>query len=253
MDNASLTNAIKVLSSDNDRKFCRRVYKTESSTYANRLRAMEFAGAQKVMDAGCGFGQWSFELARLNDHVFAFDLSPVRIELCQTLSNEVFPEIRNIDFQIGDLESIPGPDDSFDAVFSYSCIFLADYKKCLREFHRVLKPGGRLYFNTNDLGWYLYNLIDNHNPATDYSPRENAIHAIQNTLSYTGTGALTPGHHLIMPYEDTRRELTDMGFKIIQGGADASINLGAPCELVSFYPEFQHGIRSVYEILCEKI
>jgi SAM-dependent methyltransferase len=46
-------------------------------------------------------------------------------------------------------ESVPLPDKSFDVVFCQLGLqFIADRAAAVREIHRVLKPGGRLYINT---------------------------------------------------------------------------------------------------------
>ena len=54
---------------------------------------------------------------------------------------------------------LPFPDASFDACFAILVFHhLEDYKKGIREAHRVLRPGGRLYvydFALADMGWII--------------------------------------------------------------------------------------------------
>jgi ubiquinone/menaquinone biosynthesis C-methylase UbiE len=52
----------------------------------------------------------------------------------------------NVDFREGQAEDLPLPDDFADVIISNGVLNLTlDKKKTLREWERVLKPGGRLY------------------------------------------------------------------------------------------------------------
>jgi len=48
---------------------------------------------------------------------------------------------------LGDVTVLPAADSSFDAVFDYGAIhFVADWQRALDEVRRVLRPGGRYFF-----------------------------------------------------------------------------------------------------------
>ncbi|NNE95210.1 MAG: class I SAM-dependent methyltransferase, partial [Acidimicrobiales bacterium] len=48
---------------------------------------------------------------------------------------------------VGDVTAIVSPDETFDAVFDFGIIHHApDWRTGLREIRRVLRPGGRFYF-----------------------------------------------------------------------------------------------------------
>ena len=48
---------------------------------------------------------------------------------------------------LGDVTALPAADASFDAVFDYGAIhFVADWRRALDEVRRVLRPGGRYFF-----------------------------------------------------------------------------------------------------------
>jgi SAM-dependent methyltransferase len=66
----------------------------------------------------------------------------------------------NCSFHCGYLEKLAYADESFDAVFCYGVFMFTQMPLALREFHRVLKPGGRFYLNANSWGWYLHLLWD---------------------------------------------------------------------------------------------
>jgi SAM-dependent methyltransferase len=53
---------------------------------------------------------------------------------------------RNVEFRLGDIESLPVKDNSVDVIISNCVINLApDKPRVFREAHRVLKKGGRMY------------------------------------------------------------------------------------------------------------
>ena len=55
--------------------FLQRVYAKETSLSEARLRQYGLANLNNVLDAACGFGQWTLPLARLNQKVVATDIS----------------------------------------------------------------------------------------------------------------------------------------------------------------------------------
>ncbi len=98
----------------------------------------------KVLEVGCSFGHQSFLLARRFAHVTAVDLSPESIALARRRAE--FWKVANVRFEVADAEALSGhADDSYDAVYSFSTLrFCPDPLRALREFHRVLRPGGAL-------------------------------------------------------------------------------------------------------------
>jgi hypothetical protein len=55
---------------------------------------------------------------------------------------------------------MPYRDGEFDGVFCRSVIHSADLRRALREFDRVLKPGGQVYLDCNADAWNQYLLLD---------------------------------------------------------------------------------------------
>ncbi|MBX5495178.1 MAG: class I SAM-dependent methyltransferase, partial [Bryobacteraceae bacterium] len=98
--------------------------------------AHAIAGA-RLLDAGCGAGLLAVLASLRGAHVTGIDASPGLIGIAQ----ERLPAA---DLREGDLESLPFPEASFDAVTAVNSIFYtADMAKAMRELARVVRPGGR--------------------------------------------------------------------------------------------------------------
>lgn len=235
------------LTSDNDRQFLSRVWATDFKYYLSRVSELGFTKLGTVLDLGSGFGQWSIALAETSSGVIGLDYSSDRTRIasgiCQVIGK------KNIRFTNGDMESLSFSDKSFDGVFCYSSIFLTNYRNSLREIYRVLRPGGRLYFCSNGLGWYLHNIIDGRNDANDFSSRDMGIQAISNSFAYYSTGNTNRPESIIMASKMVSPELEEMGFKILSVGPEGSVGRNKK-ERQSVYPTHMYGHENVWEILC---
>lgn len=239
----------KTLSTKNGQNFFERVWRTPPAVYEARLKAIGFERLGRVLDAGSGFGQWSVSLASLNTSVLGIDPNDERIAASRLIANSL--ELKNLNFLVGAIESLPFGRDSFDAIFCYSVLYLTDYRQTLQRLYETLKPGGLFYFTTNGIGWYVYNLIEGHNDADDFSSRQMAIDAFQNSLGYYSGGEHIKGKSIIMPQELVLKDLRSLGFEIVAAGPDASIGR-EKFDIQSFYEEKKYGLESVYEVLCRK-
>jgi ubiquinone/menaquinone biosynthesis C-methylase UbiE len=234
----------------NDKDFFVRVWNTPDELYINRLKAIAFERLDVVLDAGFGFGQWLLPLSKLNRKVIGIEYSQVRYKTVQSMLSEA--HIENIEVLNGSIEKIELPDNSVDAIFSYSVILCTDYRKSLSEFYRVLKPGGKLYFNTNGLGWYLYNLLEGHNSSDTFSARDMAIDSFENTIKYFSQGVHKPGSCIITPSETILMDLKQIGFSEISHGAEGSLKVIPSITAKSFFKGEYYNHEGVIEFLCTK-
>lgn len=134
--------------------------------YRSRIDYLGLSGLDRVLDAGCGMGQWALALSEFNNQIEGVDLNQGRINVGKKLIQNSGRE--NISLKQGSIEELPFSSNSFDAVFCYGVFMFTDMPRTLAEFNRVLKPGGKLYVNANSYGWYVHLLRDvpwNRRPA----------------------------------------------------------------------------------------
>jgi ubiquinone/menaquinone biosynthesis C-methylase UbiE len=97
----------------------------------------------RVLDAGCGPGPITVDLAEVvtPGEVLGMDIASVQLERGRALAAE--RRARNVRFEQGDAYALPFPDASFDVVFASTLLqHLGEPARALREFRRVVRPGG---------------------------------------------------------------------------------------------------------------
>jgi SAM-dependent methyltransferase len=112
-----------------------------------------FADGARVLEAGCGVGAQTVNLARRSPGAMltCVDISEPSLETARTRIAET--GIQNVTFRHADLLHLPFDDSSFDEVFV--CLVLehcGDPTAALKELRRVLCPGGRITAFENDHG-----------------------------------------------------------------------------------------------------
>ena len=109
-----------------------------------RLLAEPLAG-RKVLDYGCGIGNWGVLLATEGAQVTLLDLSPVAIEVGLRFAriNGVAERVRALARNASDLSCFA--DAEFDLIHAGAALHhTLKYPGALEELVRVLKPGGTL-------------------------------------------------------------------------------------------------------------
>lgn len=98
--------------------------------------------ALEALDAGCGTGFLSFELASRGHRVTGVDFAPAMIAEARRKATERSLAVR---FQEGDAEQLPFAAASFDLVVSRHVLWTLPHPEAaINEWMRVLRPGGRL-------------------------------------------------------------------------------------------------------------
>ncbi len=125
--------------------------------YRKRLDALRFKDKKKILDAGCGFGQWSIILSEKNKIVYGIDTLKRRIDIAKTLKKQ--NKASNCFFTVGNMEKTRFKKNYFDLIFCNGSIWFTNCESTLNEFKRILKRNGRIYFSFANFGWYLKLLI----------------------------------------------------------------------------------------------
>jgi ubiquinone/menaquinone biosynthesis C-methylase UbiE len=96
-----------------------------------------------ILDIGCGPGSITIDFARLvpHGHVTGIEYVPEPLEKVRALASS--QGVTNISFEVGDIHSLPFPDNSFDIAHAHQVLqHIADPIQGLREMRRVVKPHG---------------------------------------------------------------------------------------------------------------
>jgi len=112
----------------------------------NPIALASLKEGETVLDLGSGAGFDCFLAAREvgpSGRVIGVDMTPEMIGKAR--ENARKGDYGNVEFRLGEIESLPAPDGSVDAVISNCVINLStDKERVFAEAHRVLKPGGRV-------------------------------------------------------------------------------------------------------------
>jgi SAM-dependent methyltransferase len=94
-----------------------------------------------VLEIGPGGGRWTEVLQRRARQLYVVDVSEQAIQLCR----ERFQACSNIEYFVGTGRTLPLPNSSVEAIWSYD-VFVhvnpVDARSYFHEFQRILKPGG---------------------------------------------------------------------------------------------------------------
>ncbi len=183
----------------------------------------EVAGLD-VVELGCGTAYVSAWLAKRGARPVGVDVTPAQIATARRCQNETgitFPLVE------ASAEDVPLPAESFDlAVSEYGASIWCDPQRWLPEAHRLLRPGGRL--------WFLRNSTLSILCAPDEGKPSSALERPQR-----GLGRLEwPGELGVewqLPHGELFRLLRDTGFEVLD-----LIELYAPADAVDhpYYDTF---------------
>jgi ubiquinone/menaquinone biosynthesis C-methylase UbiE len=153
----------------------------------NGVDAKKIFQDKVVIDVGCGSGKFSAGLARLGaKQVIGFDIGEKGLEFARNQAKKV-PYGTQLDFRYGSAHKLPLEDRSVDVVWSNGVIHLTDdYDGCVKEFARVIKPGGTLYLYVNGRFGLFELLFDTLRVASEAIPRDLFQHFLLSIGINTG-------------------------------------------------------------------
>lgn len=93
-----------------------------------------------VLDVGCGTGRTLLQInQRYGCQIFGVD---VRKKMIQKAKQRAVRSAQVAQWKVASAEHLPFPDGCFDVVYTESVNVFVNYATALKEYHRVLKPGG---------------------------------------------------------------------------------------------------------------
>lgn len=133
----------------------------------------------RVLEIGAGVGRIGCHLTRLAGHYVGADISSNMLEIAA----KEMGDATNFDLvELAEAAPLPFPGNTFDAVFSQAVFIHLDREDCYRymqEAARVLKPGGRVYFQFYNLlhpeGFSLFEWVANYT-VTDQGKVRGRVH-----------------------------------------------------------------------------
>lgn len=102
----------------------------------------------EVADIGCGAGTQSVVWAELGHQVHGLDVNEPLLALARRRAAAAG---RRIDFRLGSAVRLPWGDHSMDVCLAPELLeHVTDWRTCVREFARILRPGGVLFLTTTN-------------------------------------------------------------------------------------------------------
>lgn len=171
--------------------------------YAQFLAWLDLDATARVLDVGCGPGGPALRLARLTGcQVVGIDIQAEGITTARAAAARAGLTAQATFEQHDATQPLPFPDASFDAVVCIDAInHLPDRPAVLREWWRVLKPGGRLVFT---------------DPIVVTGPLTDEEIAIRAAVSF----------FLFVPPEYDDRVLAEAGF-LLASREDTTVNVAS--------------------------
>ncbi|WMJ77278.1 MULTISPECIES: class I SAM-dependent methyltransferase [unclassified Sedimentibacter] len=107
---------------------------------------MEIKKGMKILDVGCGTGNFSVKLAKKGCSVTGIDVSDEMLSIARKKASDL-----NLDIELMnmDVNNLSFDDNTFDGVISMTAFeFIEDAPKALKELLRVVKKGGQVLIGT---------------------------------------------------------------------------------------------------------
>lgn len=153
----------------------------------------------RLLDGGCGLGEWTVFFSRQGYEVTGVDLSVATIARLQ----EAFPLSR---FVAGDIRNTGLPAGSFDGYFSWGTFehFELGMERPLVEAYRVLRPGGLLFASVPFQNWR--HILRDQGPLATW---DESFHPVE------GYAQPQRFYQYRFTREEFRRELELRGFRVL--------------------------------------
>lgn len=116
-------------------------HRIQAFTHVHESILKQNVPGRDVLDVGCGWGRMALTMSRMAKSYVGVDFVSELVDMARTA-------LPNLEFHVADARRLPFPDQRFDVVTAIACAtsFDAVFDEVLREFKRVLRPGGIVLF-----------------------------------------------------------------------------------------------------------
>lgn len=130
--------------------------KTKTPWILDKIKQHEFfSPSTKILDVGCGGGFLSNELAKQGMQITGVDLSEESLKAAHR-----HDETKSVNYQVADAYHLPFENETFEVITAMDFLEHVDRPEdVIKEFSRVLKPGGIFIFHTFNRNWLAYIVI----------------------------------------------------------------------------------------------
>jgi len=106
------------------------------------LEDVAWPAAGRILDVGCGLGEYMQVLTRRGLSVFGIDINRLALRVAAVGGNQVIA---------ADAMRLPFANETFDGLLCHKTLYLfTDMPAAAAELARVIRPGGRLVFSTSN-------------------------------------------------------------------------------------------------------
>jgi ubiquinone/menaquinone biosynthesis C-methylase UbiE len=114
------------------------------------LEIMELKEHSSILEFGFGWGNTTLAVAMLGHHVTGVDIEERYCELVRRRAELL--HVDNVTLINSDYLWVEETEQTFDAIFFFESFHHCwEFKRLLRALHRVLRPGGKLYFGAEPI------------------------------------------------------------------------------------------------------
>lgn len=111
------------------------------------LERLDFTGVKNILELACGSGRLTKHIAAWLPENVLFTSSDLSEEMIQVAKAKV--DTQRVNWATVDMMDIPYQDNVFDLIVcQFGIMLVPDQHKALKEIFRVLKPNGKIIFNT---------------------------------------------------------------------------------------------------------
>ena len=124
----------------NEKDLKKNIMAVSDQSFVKRKTKQYLSAPAKILEGGCGRGQYVYALNRWGYDTTGLDYAPETVKKV----NELFPEMKVI---LGDVRELPFAEDTFDGYWSFGVIehFYDGFEGIAREMKRVVRPGGFVF------------------------------------------------------------------------------------------------------------